>query len=398
MNAGRLPKLPYEARVFREPGDGFTDLRNTSVLLYWPHGFGDWVFLSYMLPLLEPSNRYFVSRHGDHNISAFEGCALAAPLYCGENNTRKGDRDADGVPHFGLRTAGGGRRTLELPPALHDGCVRHGIEAFVDLGFWEARGNSPFPYHTKARMALKTYVAPARLRAIEQGVLTQPLRSCLHFAAPPAVEQLIETRLRSLLDIGRRKLCIIIRNGYTQTEKNWGHLWREDMPEGRRREGEECRDFIRLLHRKDPSWVVLVVEDQMFTGDDTVRDPALNCFSYAEIFGPAAGAALPFGWVAKALVRLASLVVGVPAGLFHLAVAYPAVPVVGVWTAFLPSWWDEPRSGYRNVAGRFSREQGWHELPGSFAECGGLHFAIEHLNSRIIPGEAVFAAVEKLLF
>ena len=60
--AGKQPPAPmqtrpYECRVFRSAEDGFENVRNAAVLIYWPHGFGDFVFLSTILPLLEPSNR-----------------------------------------------------------------------------------------------------------------------------------------------------------------------------------------------------------------------------------------------------------------------------------------------------------------------------------------------------
>ena len=76
-----------QMRVFRERLEGFGQVRDTGVLIYWPHGFGDFVFLATILPFLEPSNRYFITRFGDNNTAVFDGCELLTPLYLGFDST-----------------------------------------------------------------------------------------------------------------------------------------------------------------------------------------------------------------------------------------------------------------------------------------------------------------------
>ena len=98
------------------------------------------------------------------------------------------------------------------------------------------------------------------------------------------------------------------------SERIWGHNWREDLPDGMRREGEEARDFLRLMQERDPGWLFVTMEDRHFSGEDTIRDRALRCVSYAELFGQQGCGGMPFGLVLKALVQLAELVIGVPAG------------------------------------------------------------------------------------
>ena len=386
----------YTARVFREERDGFGDLRDANVLIYWPHGFGDWVFLSYLLPLLEPSNRYFICRYGDHNTSVMDGSAWVTPLYAGANDGASMKLAPAEAQHLGLRPGASGLRTLAMPAALHAACEEHRIDAVLDAGFWEAMGKTPFPHHTKGRHFLRSVVSAERLRELEAGPLRLPLRTAINFDVPAAVTRWVEARLRSELDLGRKKLCLITRNGYTNCEKNWGHRWREELPEGQRREGQECRDFMRLMLERDAAWTFLAMEDRCFSGDDTVRDRALNCASYAELFGGFDTANVPFGLIGKVLIKVAEVMVGVPAGLFHLAAAYPSIPTVGLWTAFFPSWCDEPRPCLRHLVGREVIETGRHLRPGSFGKREGFEFQICFLETRIIPGAYVVEEVEEL--
>ena len=386
---------PYECRVYRSAEDGFPAVRDTAVLIYWPHGFGDWVFLSHILPLLEPSNRWFVTRFGDDNTSLYDGCASATPLYLGHNETRCGDGADFGNADFGLRTGGGGPRTLELPLGLHAQCVRHGIAAVVNIPFWEIYGKAEYPFHTKARGFLREVAAPARLAA---GDLTRALPGALAWDAPGHVLAWVEARLRTWggLEPGR-KLCIIARHGYTSVGKNWGHQWREDLPPGRQHEGEECRDFIRLLRRKDPAWFFVTMEERAFTGADTVRDAALGCVSYDELFGASTASSMPFALVLKALLHFADLAVGVPTGPYHLAMAKPGLPTVGLWMEHWPAWYDEPKAESIHLVSRNLRESGALSRPGSFSRRGTLEFRTRELETRIIPGEEVLGAVEELL-
>ncbi len=386
---------PYECRVYRSAEDGFPEVRDTAVLIYWPHGFGDWVFLSHILPLLEPSNRWFVTRFGDDNTALYDGCAIATPLYVGHNGTRCGDGADFGNAHFGLRAGGGGMRTLRLPLALHAQCVKHGIAAVADIPFWENYGKAEYPCHTKARSYLRQLAPAARLAACD---LTRPLPSALGWDVPGNVRAWVEARLRTWggLEAGR-KLCVIARQGYTSVGKNWGHLWREDLPPGRQHEGEECRDFMRLLRRKDPAWFFVTMEERIFTGANTVCDAALECVSYADLFGVVEVSSPPFALVLKALLHFADLAVGVPAGPYHLAMAKPGLPTIGLWAQHWPAWYDEPKAESIHLVSRNLRDSGALSRPGSFSRTGALEFRTRELETRIIPGETVLAAAEELL-
>lgn len=338
-----MQTVTYQARVFTHDRGGFKDVRNANVLIYWPHGFGDWVQLSYILPLLEPSNRYWVTRFGDDNVSVMENDAQVTPVYLGTNSAHCGDGNDFGCHHFGMSYDGsdGSVQELRLPDTLYECCRRHEIDTVPWSSYPETFGYQQFPYHSKPRNLIPVLVRKELLERIDLGL---PLKSSIRFDVSPWVHRWVESRLMNYVGLRGRRLCVIGRNGYTAVDKNWGYLWREDLPPDRRREGEECRDFMRLMLQKDNRWTFLVVEDRLFDGDDTVRSPDLHAYSYAELFGTPETSCLPFGLVMKVVLNLAELCVGVPAGPYELSMAKPELPTVGIWLQHLPSWYDEPKA------------------------------------------------------
>jgi hypothetical protein len=61
----------------------FKSLRDTNVLVYFPHGFGDFVQILAALPLLNATNRYWITRLGDDYTCVMEGNAVVTPVYTG---------------------------------------------------------------------------------------------------------------------------------------------------------------------------------------------------------------------------------------------------------------------------------------------------------------------------
>lgn len=393
---GALWSRPYRARFFRDTGGGFKSLANARVLIYWPHGFGDWIFLSYILPLLEPTNRYWITRFGDDTVCLMEGSEWVTPLYTGVQSPHCDDGGAFQNRHFGVEGEGadGGERDFLLPLPLYEACVKNRIEAVLQADFFETWGHVAFPYHTKARNSVRDLIAEKRLKRVNWGA---PLRSMISFKVEPWLARWVEARLRSKAGFGDRKLCLIGRNGYTDLGKNWGHRWREDLPPDKRREGEECRDFMRLMLKRNPRWMFLILEDRLFEGDDTVRSADLNAFSYAELFGEVGNGVLPFGLVLKALVNLADLAVGMPAGPFHLCMAKPELPTVGLWIEHFPSWYDEPKSAAIQVLSRNISEARLTDRPGTFERKENLAFRAMWVDTRVVLGERVLEAVEELV-
>jgi hypothetical protein len=298
--------------------------------------------------------------------------------------------------HLGLETASAmqnGVLVLRIPAALAAVVDEHKIHAVLNVPFHETHGHCAPPYHTKARNFLRAFVERNDLTQ----VLAKPLRSVLEFEAPSVIDERVDTRLRTFTGWNGRKLCLIARNGYTSVGKNWGHRWREDMPVGRRREGEEAREFMRLMLQHDPDWVFIAMEDQMFQGDDTLRSQELNCVSYAALFGTPETATVPFGLVMKALAKRADLAVGVPTGPYHFCMAKPDLPTIGIWLEHLPCWYDEPKDNSRHIIGHYLEECGALARVGSNLDIPGLSFNYRKLQTRIVPGEAVFDAARDLL-
>jgi ADP-heptose:LPS heptosyltransferase len=384
---------PVRLRTWVAERGEVTRLRGENILLYWPHGFGDWVQLSYVLPLFERSNRYWITRFGDDNSTVMDGNRYVTPVLLGSNSAHCDDGGDFGNRHFGLEhhaIVDGNAATLDLPLALADECRRHHIGHVVWSVFEEPVGMVEYPFHSKARSFLRAFAGPA---ALHQTDLSRPLPSSISFTVPPFVTSWVEARLRNGTGFsGHRRLCIVGRNGYTSVGKNWGHQWREDLPASNRREGAECVDFMRIMRDQDPRWLFVVMEDRLFGGDDTVCVPELHAWSYASLFGTPETGALPFALVLKVLMNFADLCVGVPSGPYHLAMAKPGLPTVGIWIEHLPSWYDEPKAASRHVISRNIRDAGLDCLPGSFFRKDGLEFRALRVDSRIITGEQVAAA------
>jgi hypothetical protein len=388
---------PRMMRLCTHERGAFSSIRGENVLIYWPHGFGDLVGLGYVLPLLEPTNKYWITRFGDDYLSLMDGSEYITPIFVGgPRAVHAADGDSLGARHFGLLydQINGQRQSVNLPLSIYEVCRQHKITTLLWTSYPETFGNKPYPYHSKARN-LARHVAPSSsYPVLESGI---PLINCINFDVASWIVRWVEARLRNCGGFGKRKLCLISRNGYTSIGKNWGHRWREDLPQGQRREAEECREFMRLLLKKDSQWLFLSMEDRLFDGDDTIRSERTHCLSYAELFGTGSGGGIPFGVIMKVLVKLASLSIGVPTGPFHLSMARNDLPTVGIWLQHAPTWYDEPKSCSIHLLGseignspNFRRQC----LTGS----NGLSHRTVLEDTRIITGEQALHAVETLLY
>lgn len=390
-NSRRVLKC-IEAKILSGNTASFRDVKDSNVLIYFPHGFGDFVQFSYILPLLESSNHYWMTRYGDDYTIVMDGNLHVTPLFLGIKSTL-----CDAEALYGNHPLGididkidGSIQQIEAPLALTRYCTAHGIDTVYVATYPEIWGYGPFPYHTKARhmLSLMTNLSEETRKRLDA-----PLRSTINFVVPPAIQNWVEAQLHCHLGLGDRKLCIISQNGHTSIEKNWGHLWREDFPGKSQIEGEECRDFMRLMLKHDPNWTFLVMEDRLLKGEDTICSKELSAYSYAQVFG----ANLPFGLAMKACANVADLAVGVPTGPHHLAMAKDDLPVVGIWLAHMPSWYDEPKQASIHVISRnvIRTERG--HRPGSFLSRGELIYRALEVDTRIITGEQAFEASRILL-
>lgn len=325
-------------------------------------------------------------------VTLMQGNPFAAPIYSGVNSPHCEDGRQYGVKHFGIRyeQITGGELQLELPLELFETVRRERIDVMLWTWYPQTHGSQPAPFHTKAR---------GMARQLVENLPTQfykPLAPTLSLKEDPTLRQLVDARLRNICGLGERRLCLLGRGGYTSVGKNWGNLWREDLPPDAREQGHECRDFIRKMLAKSKGWCFLLMEDRDYA--DSIKNPALHTFAYSDVFGEPEAAFAPFGRVMKCLASAASLCVGVPAGPYHFAAQAPALPTVGVWLEHLPSWYDEPRAGLLHVIGSHAAQRlGAPGQPGSFIERDDFNYAVRVLDTRTVPGDAVMAAVEELL-
>jgi hypothetical protein len=372
----------------------FVAIHDSNVLIYYPEGVGDFVFLSYVLPLMDRSNQYWLTRGGAASPSLFEGSNFVTPVYSGAG---PGDEDRFGDWHEGDWHEGsieGGVDKLTLPPSVMQYCVEHDIDTILPLRLSETWGGDHFPFHSKFRHDIPCLVSREAISKIR---LDSPLEAGIPWTPTQWLTEWVRARIRRMSSGNDTRLCLISRNGYTATQKNWGHLFREEMPDGKQREGEECRDFMRAMLEEDPDWLFLVMEDRMFEGDDTVRDVALNCYSYAEVFGSNFGTMLPFALVCRDLVCMAELSVGVPTGPYHISTAHPTLPTIGLWIDHHPSWYDEPNKNGVHILSQHLWESGAINRPGTFTDRGNIHYRCIRSPKRIIPGELVAEVAQDLV-
>jgi hypothetical protein len=364
------PSLP-RMRVPVVAEDRFAAIRNCRVLIYWPHGLGDWVHLAIVLPFLEPSNVYAITRIGDDYVSVMEGNAYVTPLYTGINALDDGSRW--GARHFGVRYRGldGSERELAIPPPLYQPMRRFAPDVVLWTDYPEPEGRSGFPFHTKARSLLRALVSAERLRTID---LARPIPSSLAFSVDERTRALVDERVRRLIPHGGR-LCVLAHRGHTNPAKDW--------------DPEEVRAFVRGLRALNARYRVVLL-DGMPGEDSDLADVAV---SYAHLFGDLD---LPFARILTALYARADLFAGVPAGPLHLAMARGDLPVVGVWHAHHPDWYDEYHTRSVHLVGEGVTARGFDRRPSPRTIPPELRQRSVIVGRRQIPAELVLEAIRSL--
>jgi hypothetical protein len=350
----------------REDRERFARLRGQRILLYWPHGLGDWVHLGVLAPLLEPSNAYAVTRSGDDYVAMLDGQTQLLPLYGG--TLAPSDRIADEPAHWGLRIASlrGGPAVAELAPAFAQTVRAFDPHALLWTDYPETEGRTAYPYHTKMRNLARSLVDSRRLAQFD---LSQPLPNALDFSAPDAVVQRVDRCLAAFAPPGTR-LAVLSRAGVTAPRKNW------DVREAER--------FAIDLRRRDSRWRIVSMDGDEFDG----------AIGFRQLF---AQTAVPFATTFKALLQRSEVVVGVPAGPLHVAMASNAVAVVGVWRAHHPDWYDEPNERAMHLVGRMVTDRGFHRRPATVTKPASLRHRLEYFDTEEIPAAAAVEAVAQLL-
>ena len=358
---------PLILPAMREDRGRFAALRDARALVYWPHGLGDWVHFGVVAPLLEPSNAYAITRFGDDYVSVMEGCEGVEALFSGAR--APGDGANGGVAHFGLtlRACDGRRRRLEIPSPLRDAVAGFAPDALLWTDYPETEGRTAYPFHTKARNLARLLVTRARLASVD---LSKPLHNAIDFAAPEPAQRALDARLAAFAQPGSR-ICVLSRTGVSAARKNWG--------------GDDARNFVAALRGEPGDWRCISMEDE---------DLGAGVAGFRALFGDLDE---PFARVYKALAVRTHLFAGIPAGPLHLTMARGGVPVVGLWLAHHPDWYDEPNPDAIHLVGRYVRERGFDRRRATTSKPPSLAHRLFYLDTAKISGGDVLDAARTVL-
>jgi hypothetical protein len=368
-----------ELPVYSDDGRRFGSVTNRRVLIYWPHGLGDFVHLSLVVPLLEPSNEYYLTRFGDDFVHLYDegerALPVVHPLFSGTRVL--GDGSALGArPHFGLDLdhPPDSVTPLDVPEPLRTRIAERGIDTMLVCRYPEMTGRTPYPWHTKARFLASRIAAPERLSAVD---LSQPLQSSLAFRAPADVAARVEARLREWVEPGTH--CYVLSaGGHTQIDK----IWPED----------EIVAFARELRRRDPYARVVSVDER--TGETIGRERDLAPTT-TDLFGDLD---VPFAHVLVTLIRAAYAYAGVASGPLHCAIAMGGRPTVGIWLSHWPEYYDEPSPDVTHLVGPMVYRKGLDRRIGARtkARAGVLPYRIEAFRTRTPSSTDALDALDAL--
>ena len=364
-----------ELPVYSDDGRRFGALANRRVLIYWPHGLGDFVHLSFVVPLLEPSNEYYLTRFGDDFVQLYDEGERVRPLLSGAR--KPGDGSALGArPHFGidLDHPPDGVTALDVPEPLRSRILERAIDAVLICRYPEMTGRTPYPWHTKARFLASRIVAPERFAAVD---LSQPLRSSLAFRAPAVSAARIEARLREWVE-PEAHCYVLSAGGHTQVEKIWNEA--------------DILAFAREVRARDPRARVVAVDER--TSDAIGRERGLAPTT-TDLFGDLD---LPFAHVLVTLIRAAHAYVGVASGPLHTAIAMGGRPTVGIWLAHWPEYYDEPTPDAIHLVGPAVYRKGLDRRLGARtkARAGVLSYRIEAFRTRAPSSTDALDALERV--
>lgn len=365
-------------RLFDERGMRFAKLRNARVLIYWPHGFGDFAHLGYLLPLLEPSNRYWIARYGDDFSALYRENRYAAMLPSGIQATENAFGNAARDRHLGARygSATGKSVRLSLTPTLAAGVREQGIDSVLWTDYPDAHGALRFPYHTKIRSLARRLILPERLATFD-------LRRRLSHAVPFHEADL---EARSLIDqrFGERfgdcaELCLVQSGGHTAPKKAW--------------EAAEVHAFASRYLAANPRRAVLLLNERAVSGEARIA-------TWRELFASASPGpeGLPYARILRAVLERTALMVGVPAGPTHLALATGRISTIALWRAHHPLAYEEPNPyALHMISESVRRERSGQWKLARRVELGFLGEVME-LPMDGIPARIVHEAAQRWLY
>ena len=352
--------------ALREDRSRFVALRDSRVLIYWPHGLGDWVHFGGVLPLLEPSNTYGITRFGDDYVSLMEGSALIEPLFSGVRSPQDGA--SRGARHLGLslHRCVGRKVSVTLPPPLDDAVMRFAPEVVLWTDYPETEGRTAYPFHTKARNLIRLLVRGERLATVD---LAAPLRNAIDFRAPSATQQRIDERLARFAQPAGR-LGVISRSGVTAVRKTGVTVRKRARSSlqcvARRRTGGSYRWMTRISAK---------------ASRDSARSSATSTS--------------PLRDSTRRLYDASISSSGSPPA--HYTSRWPrGHPTIGLWIAHHPDWYEEPNPDAIHLIGRYVRDQALERRPATTTKPPSLRHRLEYLDTHAVTVEPVIEAARTL--
>ncbi len=356
--------------VFDERHSAFSQLHDARILVYWPHGLGDFVHLGTILPALDPSNAYTVTRIGDDFVSMLDDAHGVSALQTGIRGIDDGS--AYGSRHLGInfKHICNGPMDVILPSPFASLIDETQFDAILYTDYPEPTGRFAFPRFSKARTAISA-LASHRRDLIEWN---KPLPNCLSFAPSHALNEAV--RKDCEVRFGpQARIMLLGTGGHTEPRKAWP---------------VDCEsELIGRWLASDQRNVVVRFQDEPLPLADQTRVVCARTLSE--------GHDVAFGPMLKALLANAMLYVGVPAGPFHAAMNQRRLPVVGIWQSHHPDWFDEPYDRSRHVVGRWVKTMGFEYRPATKTKPASLRQHYRYVNSDINPVNDVWTEIEALL-
>jgi len=342
----------------------FFNLKNENVLIYWPHGLGDWVYLGYILNYADESNNYYVTRYGDDYVSVFDACDKknVKPLYFLNGFDPNNGRSISNENFQKDRNDNSDFQNLTFPSSIYHLLEEKNIINACFHALPERHGDWAFPFHTKARQQFKCFMDPSN------PILHKPLLNIINFEIPNFFKEIISANLLNNSTISRSsKLCLINHIGASDGQKNWP--------------ATEALKFINSLKEIDGSWKFISFLKSKHK--ESLHFPDLGCFDFYKIFD---NLNVPFSFVLKYLLIQCSLFVGIHSGPYALSVLCENHPTILICKNSLPSWYDEPK---KNSVSVISRSMQKINTPGSFFNQSGLNFPHVNAGDDIISGDLI---------
>ena len=352
-------------------------LNNENILIYFPHGLGDWVMFNNITPFL--NNNIFMSRYGDNYSSIMEDSEKITPIYCGVNNVHSEQSDFISSNNFDT-----------LPRSILEKCKKNKITHFFFNPFYESQ--STFPYHSKGRSHLLS--CHDLLSDEQKSNLNNVLKNNINIKDNSFITNILISKLYSMTSYNSlSKIIVISRYGITSVGKNWGHLYRDEKYKN---EADEAREFIDLCLKKNPNTIFLTMESSLLNSSHSLKNYKKNVYSTEELFGSFDNNNnIPYAILLKSLFSITDIHIACPSGPLGLSLLFNNIKSIGLYIEHIPSWYFEPGKNELNIISNNNTIKKSNIR--SFDNMNNIKYNNHYISHNNIPGDVVFNFIEDML-